>query len=92
MWHDGDWNAWEWVVMSLMMILFWGGPIALVALIVHIAGRGRSDAPSQTPSSRELLAQRFARGEIDQDEFIRRRRALEEADAEPSVRSQHAGS
>jgi putative membrane protein len=91
MWHGGDWNAWEWVVMSLMMVLFWGGLIALVAWIVHNAGRGWGGPPWQAPSSRELLAQ-HSRGEIDQDEFTQRPRAIEEADAEPSVRSHSGGS
>ena len=29
--YDGSWGAGQWVWMSLMMLLFWGGLAALVA-------------------------------------------------------------
>ena len=78
MWHDGDWGAWDWAAMSVTMLLFWGGLIALVVWL----GRGSSEnaqgaeeaPPPATPE--EILAERFARGEIDEDEFTRRRQVL----------------
>ena len=79
MWHDGDWGAWDWAAMSVMMLLFWGGLIALVVWLARgSAGRNlrgvEASSPPATPD--ELLAQRFARGEIDADEFTRHRQVL----------------
>ena len=77
-WDDGGWNAGAWVVMSLMMVVFWGGLIALAAWLVHTlrgdAGGSRSE-PLRRPE--DVLAERFARGEIDEDEYARRTAALE---------------
>ena len=73
---DG-WGGWIWG--ALMMLVFWGGLIALVVFLV----RGFGARPSQGeenrrgPEAREILAERFARGEISEDEFEQRRRVLE---------------
>lgn len=61
-----------------MMIAFWGAVIVLVVLAVRWLSDSRSsgtdggapDAPLR------ILEQRYARGEIDHDEFERRSRAL----------------
>ena len=77
MWHDGDWGTGAWLAMSLMMLLFWGGLIALVVWLARIgAGRNRVDKISLPATPDEVLAERFARGEIDEDEFTRRRAVL----------------
>jgi putative membrane protein len=66
--HDG--SGWGWVVMVLLVVLL----VAVTVLLVrHFSdgrrGTGRRDAE-------DLLAERFARGEIDEDEYPRRRDAL----------------
>lgn len=79
MWHGGDWSAWDWTAMTLMMLLFWGGLITLVVYLARTGG-GRSSRAIGTASAPatpdEVLAERFARGEIDEDEFARRRAVL----------------
>lgn len=79
MWSGhGGWGAGEWLAMSLMMILFWGAVIALVVWLVHAVRSGRRvDAvtPSKPPAD-DVLAERYARGEIDDEEYTRRRRVL----------------
>lgn len=76
-WGDGGWGVGGWIMMSLMMVVFWGGLIALAVLLVNAL---RSDQPRSTPARRSdaeaLLAERFARGEIDEEEFTRRREVL----------------
>ncbi|HEX6207396.1 MAG TPA: SHOCT domain-containing protein [Actinomycetota bacterium] len=73
---DG-WGGWIWG--ALMMLLFWGGLIALAVFLV----RGSGSRPSQgeqrrrEPEARDILAERFARGEISEDEFEERRRVLD---------------
>lgn len=68
-WGNGDWNWAAWVAMTASMVLFWG----LVAWVVVTIVR-RPDATHRSPE--DLLADRFARGEIDDDEYRRRREAL----------------
>jgi len=75
MW-DGGWHGW--VFGPMMMILF----VALVALAVVIVvrslgsgDRGSPAVPERTPL--DILKERFARGEIDKEEFEERRRVLE---------------
>lgn len=77
------WNyGWSWGHMifgMLMMILFWGGVIVAIALLVRWLGSGSSAANSAATSQNralEILRERFARGEIDRDEFDERKRRL----------------
>jgi putative membrane protein len=67
MWNDS--SGW-WVVMPLATVLFWGAVIWLVVIFV----RGLSGRPSGDGAERpdEILARRYARGEIDEDEYRRR--------------------
>jgi putative membrane protein len=78
-WSDGT-SWWGWLLMSLGMVAFWGGVIWLVwYLVTHASIRGGQSAPS--PSSPEqILDERFARGEIDADEYRTRREALRNAE------------
>lgn len=75
MWDSGGW----FFLGPLMMILFLAGIVALVVLAVRWAGgegMGRPQASGRAPL--DILRERFARGEIDRDEFEERRRALGE--------------
>jgi len=51
---------------------------ALVALVVVLARRG-PQPPGPGDTARRILDERFARGEIDQEEYERRRDALTRA-------------
>ncbi len=69
-WHDhmmdGGGGAGWWVWGILMMILMLG----IVALVVWLIVRSTHvHWPSQSSSAREILSERFARGEIDADEY-----------------------
>jgi putative membrane protein len=78
-WNHGGWGAGDWLAMGFMMVIFWGLVIALVVWLVRSARSGRgNDAGSgiSTQGADELLAQRFARGEIDEQQFAQRRAAL----------------
>jgi putative membrane protein len=78
-WDHGGWGAGDWVAMSLMMVVFWGGLVALVVWLVRSFRDDRDrtpDVPSPTQHAEELLAERFARGEIDGEEFTRSRELL----------------
>ena len=52
------------------MLLFWIGLIVLAVLLVRgLFHSGRSSTTSQPPSARQILEQRYARGEINQEQF-----------------------
>ena len=73
MWTS-DWNGWGGaLMMSLMMLVFWGG---LVWLIIYALRRPSAGGRVASPTAIEQLEGRFARGEIDRDEFEERRRIL----------------
>lgn len=79
-WNHGGWGAGDWLAMSFMMVVFWGLLIALVVWLVrgNRPERGPADHPAIDPTQRadEVLAEQFARGEIDEDEFTNRRQVL----------------
>ncbi|MGE0333836.1 MAG: SHOCT domain-containing protein [Gammaproteobacteria bacterium] len=78
-WHP----AWGWGHMifgGLMMIVFWGGIIVLIVLLVRwLGGAGASSHTSSSATRRtalEILQERFAKGEIDKEEYEERRKLL----------------
>ena len=84
MWWHGNWGWGSWLAMSLSMLVFWGLVIWVVATLVRSPGTPRE--PSVDPE--RILAERFARGEINEDDYRRRLDALRSVDG-PEV---HAGS
>ncbi|MDP1925279.1 MAG: SHOCT domain-containing protein [Thiobacillus sp.] len=62
--------------MGWGMVLVWLIPILLIALVILYGIRGRNGKPERT--ARDILEERYARGEIDRDEFMKRRADLAE--------------
>ena len=60
----------------IFMALFWFGAIALVVWGIRSTGETRVRQDSSNRSI-EILEQRYARGDIDTDEFQQRRAELE---------------
>lgn len=82
MWGYDGWGWGPWLGMGLGMIVFWGLIIAgVVAVVRHLAGvrDGRELDARGGRGAERILAERFARGEIDQDEFRQRRELLRES-------------
>ena len=73
MWSDGDGWSWGWMFIGMvMMIGFW----ALVAwVIVTVVRRPDADRPSSR-DAQQILDERFARGELDAEEYRQRTDAL----------------
>jgi putative membrane protein len=59
----------------VMMIVFWGGLIALAVWGISRATRSRH--PGLVDSPRTILDRRFASGEIDAESYAQARRTLE---------------
>lgn len=67
--------GWGWGIgMMAMMLVFWGVVIfAVVAGIRWFIGQSK---PPRADSAIEILRERFARGEIEKDEFETKKREL----------------
>ena len=70
-WNDG-WGWGAWLMMTIFMVVFWG----LVAWVVVTLVRGSSGTQRPRSSAEDILAERFARGELDEDEYSGRLDAL----------------
>ncbi|MFE4870439.1 SHOCT domain-containing protein [Streptomyces sp. NPDC056682] len=90
MWYDdGGWGWGAWFIIAMFMVLFWALVIAgIVALVRYLSG-AHHDRQSARPLSsdeqgwgsrraEDLLAERFARGEIEEAEYKRRLALLRE--------------
>ena len=75
---DGDdhmmdgWGAGWWIVMPVMMVIFWGGIIAVAIWAVGQFTRARGEQKSPL----DIAKERLARGDISHEEFERLRRSL----------------
>lgn len=72
-WGDGM-GGWGMALMTVSTLLFWGLVIAGIVALVRYTGRGapRSGSPAETATPQQVLAERYARGEIDEEEYTRR--------------------
>ena len=61
---------------GLMMILFWGAVIVLIVLAVKWFADTRSGGNRGKRDAIDILRDRFAAGEIDEEEFERRKKTL----------------
>ncbi len=77
-WHDGMYG-WGWMMMGLSMVVFWGLIITAIVLLVRYTSGNRASIPPTGAAStaRQLLAERYARGEVDEDEYRTRLAVLD---------------
>jgi putative membrane protein len=75
MWWDGGWSWWGWTLMTLVILASWG---ALAWVVVGVIRDNRTkdarhgEDGSPTASAEQILAERYARGEIDAAEYHQR--------------------
>jgi putative membrane protein len=76
--YDGTMGSGSWVWMAVVMVPLWVGVAALVWWLFRRPGpAGQSQAREPAHHEAEqVLGERFARGEIDEAEFMARRTAL----------------
>lgn len=75
---DANWGGPGWLAMSLAMLLFWA---VLAGLVVWAVRNVRTTGERFQPLDRrvgadEILAERYARGDIDEVEYQHRRGLL----------------
>ena len=84
-WQYGGWGmmgpgmmggfGWMWL-MPIFFIIFWGLVIwGIVALVRGLSGSRDSDS-SKTDSALEVLKKRYARGEINKEEYEEKKKDL----------------
>ena len=84
-WQYGGWGmmgpgmmggfGWMWL-MPIFFIIFWGLVIwGIVALVRSLSGSRGSDS-SKTDSALEVLKKRYARGEINKEEYEEKKKDL----------------
>jgi putative membrane protein len=75
-WDEGRPGVGAWLLMVVMMLVFWGG---LVAVGYAIYRSARTSGPPKLRSSdaRGMLDERLARGEIEPEDYQRRRELIE---------------
>lgn len=73
-WYDHDLSGWGYAWMSIGMVAFWGLLIAAFVLVIRMVTRsdGAPSTDDRLRSAEDLLAERFARGEIDAEEYASR--------------------
>ncbi|MEO3760316.1 SHOCT domain-containing protein [Mycobacterium sp. B14F4] len=73
-WYDHDMGWWGYAGMGIGMVLFWAvlivGIIALIRFTANDRQGAQFPAPPMTPE--DVLASRFARGEISETEYHER--------------------
>ncbi len=75
MFSEGHWMG----MGSGLMWLFWLATAAVVFLLLNMFLRSFDGRPRPEQSPLEILKQRYARGEIDREEFEQKKRDLNDA-------------
>ncbi|MCB2412687.1 SHOCT domain-containing protein [Demequina sp. TTPB684] len=79
--YDGMMGGAGFGVMWALWILILVGIAALVFAVVRLASKSRDGGttppPATTSSARAILEERYARGDIDTEEFTERKKNLE---------------
>ena len=72
MWWTGGGGWVGWLVMTLVMVGFW----AVVVFVIWAIFRGEGTGRTEPRTAAQILEERYARGEMDANEFQLRRAAL----------------
>ncbi len=78
MWYGDGVSGWGYAMMIVGMIVFWG--VVAAGLVLFLRSIGTSGPtqppPPHGPTPQQILDERYARGEIDEEEYSRRRQTL----------------
>ncbi|WP_427924201.1 SHOCT domain-containing protein [Streptomyces sp. cg40] len=66
-------SGWDWFAMSVGSVLLWALLVTIAVLLIRNLSRGsQRPHPLGSPPPEQVLADRFARGEIDEEEYRNR--------------------
>ena len=74
--HMGAWGWGGMIFGPIMMIVFIALIVGAVVLVIRWTGLGGSAVAGGANKARHILDERFARGEIDKDDYEERKRVL----------------
>jgi putative membrane protein len=86
--YGGHFGAGDWIGMAFMIVFWIAVVVAIVYLIRYLAARPHDDQRRETPanwlppaaqtgsSALRILEERYAKGEIEQEEFLKRKADL----------------
>lgn len=79
MYYGNGMNGWGMFLMIVNSLLFWGLVAAGIVAMARYTGRDvlRRGPVTHGPVPQQMLAERFARGDIDEDEYTRRLQVLD---------------
>lgn len=80
MWHHDGIGGAGFILSAIVMVVFWvvviGGIVLLVRYLVRHLGPNASGAANPARRAEEMLAERFASGEIDEEQYRQRLEVL----------------
>jgi putative membrane protein len=76
MWDSDHMNGGWWWVMGIGWLVFLALLVLLGYLLIRHFAKTSGSGVQQRRAAEDILAERFARGEIDEDEYCRRRDLL----------------
>jgi putative membrane protein len=68
-WYGAGMNGWGYALMTISMVLFWALVIFGVVALVRFLARDDRQATTTRSTPEQVLAERFARSEIDEQEY-----------------------
>ncbi len=68
-WYSNDTNVWGYALMTISMVLFWALVIYGVIALFRYSARADRPATATRPTPEQVLADRLARGEIDEAHY-----------------------
>jgi putative membrane protein len=71
-WYGPGMSGWGFALMAVGTVLFWTLIVLGVIAVVRYPLSGGDRLPEERPIPEELLAERFARGELDEQDYHRR--------------------
>lgn len=78
MWHDMQWHGWGHHMFSWWAVIIMGVLIVVAALIIARSQSGEQPgAASGRDAPLDILERRYARGEIEREEFEEKKRDLQ---------------
>jgi len=81
LWYDHTMGWWGYAGMGIAMVLFWALIIVGIVALIRIGSGGSHDTPGPRghgPTPEQLLAARYAGGEIDETQYRQRLAVLRE--------------